>query len=98
MKKTAFWMSLLFVACMFSQGCCCNRPYVFPRLHWWRNGCCGASCGTSCYLGCPSADCGCGYGPVTNEHYFGAPMQINPNPAPIMPGSNPLTRATFPQR
>jgi hypothetical protein len=93
MKKSLYWLSLAFVFSMFAQGCCWgDRPYLFPRLHWWRSGCCG----TSCYLGAPVSDCGCA--PVTNEHYFGTPIPMNPAPNPMMPGSTPLTRATFPLR
>lgn len=97
MKKSAFWLTLIFVASVFAQGCCCDRPYLFPRLHWWRNGYCGASC-NACYLGCPVPDCGCGAGPIATDHYFGTPIPMSPAPNPMMPGATPLTRATFPQR
>jgi hypothetical protein len=91
MKKKALWLGLILFVSSLAQGCCWyDRPYVFPRLHWWRCGY-GGCCGMGGYGG----DCGCG--PLASEHYFGTPIPMNQG-GPMMPGAQPLSRATFPQK
>ena len=87
MKKRTLLLGLVVMASSFAQGCCWyNRPHIFPRVHAWR-------CGDGCSTGCYGPDCGC----ATDHSYLGTPTPI-PGPGQVMPGAQPLTRATFPQK